>query len=167
MSERDHKFNAWKSDLLYLCRNIKTLGSSITTNWVGLQYSAAHSATDVSPLYRAVPTHAVCLIRLPKGYFANVTAEHMAEEAHDVQFEVKMKLDLTNAKYKVISDKYSPSNVFSLVDSMMVFLCNDIFLASAYNKLKPRKYGPFKFLWKMVTAHMWFTCRGPEDLKDI
>ena len=111
-----------------------------------------HNATGMSPfalVYRAVPKHAVDLIRLPTGHRTSIAAERMANEVQDVQAEVRKKLEETNARYNAAADKHRRSKIFKEGDSVMVFLRKERCPAGTYSKLKPRKYGPYKVLRKI------------------
>jgi len=111
--------------------------------------SAVHNATGMSPftlVYRAVPKHAVNLIRLPMGHRTSIAAERMANEVQDVQAEMRKMLEETNAKYNATADKHRRSKIFKEGDSVMVFLRKERCPAGTYSKLKPRKYGPYKVL---------------------
>ncbi|KAK9913940.1 hypothetical protein M0R45_037739 [Rubus argutus] len=114
--------------------------------------SAVHSATGKSPfslVYITVPKQVVDLVRLPKGAGHSVAAESLAEMTKSIQAEVRAKLEETNAKYKAAADKHRRTKVFQVGDFVMVFLRKDRFPVGTYNKLKPRKYGPYKILQKI------------------
>lgn len=128
--------------------------------------SAVHSATGKSPfslVYVTPPKHAVDLIHLPKGPNVSVAAEAMAKQAHAMQEEVKQKLEETNAKYKAAADKHKRVKLFKVGDFVMVFLCKERCPVGTYNKLKPKKYGPYKVLKKINDNA--YVIDLPEDMK--
>ncbi|GAV71347.1 hypothetical protein CFOL_v3_14841 [Cephalotus follicularis] len=77
-----------------------------------------------------------------------MAAETMAEQAQLVQAEVKKKLAEVNAKYNTAADSHRRVKVFKEGDMVMVFL-KERFLVGTYNKLKPRKYGPYKIVHRI------------------
>ncbi|WOG95956.1 hypothetical protein DCAR_0415286 [Daucus carota subsp. sativus] len=92
--------------------------------------NAVHSATGQSPfslVYVQPPRHALDLAKLPK------TA----------------KLEVQNEKYKKFADTKRRQKLFTEGDQVMVFLRKERFPVGTFNKLKPRKYGPYKILKKI------------------
>ncbi|KAF7140149.1 hypothetical protein RHSIM_Rhsim06G0164300 [Rhododendron simsii] len=111
-----------------------------------------HSATGKSPfslVYVTPPKHVVDLVQFSRGPGVSVAAEAMAKQAQEVQEQVKQKLAETNAKYKRAADKRRREKLFQEGDSVMVFLRKERFPVGTYNKLKPRKYGPYKVVKKI------------------
>lgn len=114
--------------------------------------SAVHSALGRSPfsiVYLKVPKHAMDLIELPKSLKRSSAAEDMAEQVQSVQKEVKQRLEKMNVKYKKAADKHRKVKVFSDGDMVMVFFRKERFPVGTYNKLKPKKYGPYQVLRKL------------------
>lgn len=62
--------------------------------------------TQFSLVYTYVSMHVVNLIKLPKAPEVSVTAENMAEEIIVVKDCVKVKLEATGLKNKVVADKH-------------------------------------------------------------
>jgi len=107
-----------------------------------------YSATEKTPfalVYTCVPRHVVDLIKLPKAPGVSVAAE----EIMTVKDSVKAKLEATGLKNKAAADKRRRVKVFNVGDDVMVFLRKERFPVGTYNKLQPRKYGPFKVTSKI------------------
>ncbi|GKV50245.1 hypothetical protein SLEP1_g56957 [Rubroshorea leprosula] len=113
---------------------------------------AMHSATGRSPfsiVYQKVPNHAVDLVKLPRVRGISIAAANLAEQIQEVQAEVKAKLKVTNSRYKQATDVHRKDKAFAVGDMVMVLLKKERYPASTYNKLLPRKYGPYKILKKI------------------
>ncbi|BFG37681.1 hypothetical protein CerSpe_239550 [Prunus speciosa] len=70
--------------------------------------SAIHSSTGKSPftiVYTSVPRHVVDLVKPPRAQKTSVAVENMVEKVETVREEVKEKLERTNAKFKVATNK--------------------------------------------------------------
>ena len=91
----------------------------------------------------------VDLIKCPKAPGFSVAAENMAEEIIAVKDFVKSKLEATGLKNKIAADKRRRVKVFNVGDEVMVFLRKERFPVGTYNKLQPRKYGPFQVTRKI------------------
>ncbi|XP_038685691.1 uncharacterized protein LOC119985465 [Tripterygium wilfordii] len=114
--------------------------------------NVVHSATGKSPfslIYTQVPRHVVDLVGLPDAPGVSVPAGSFAKDSQAIQAEVKKKLEATNAKYKAAADKHKRAKLFQEGDTVMMFLRNERFPVGTYNKLKFKKYGPFKVLKKI------------------
>ncbi|GLU21446.1 hypothetical protein SLE2022_375840 [Rubroshorea leprosula] len=114
--------------------------------------SAVHGATGRSPfsrVYEKVPNHAVDLVKLPGVRGISTAAANFAGQIQEVQAEVKAKLEATNSKYKQAADVHRKDKALAVGDMVMVFLRKERYPAGTYNKLLPRKYGPYKILKKI------------------
>ncbi|GKD29504.1 putative nucleotidyltransferase, ribonuclease H [Tanacetum coccineum] len=88
--------------------------------------SATHSSIRRSPfsvVYQKSPRHVVDLVR--------------------------QRLEETNQKFKEAADNHRRVNVFKVGEMVMVFLRRERFPVGKYNKLQPKKYGPYKITYKI------------------
>ena len=104
---------------------------------------------NFSVVYTSVPLHVVDLVKLPRAHGVSIAAENMAKDVQAVREEVKVRIEATNAKNKAAADKHRRVKVFKEGDDVMVFLRKERFPIGTYNKLQPKKYGPFKVLRKI------------------
>ncbi|KAF7134719.1 hypothetical protein RHSIM_Rhsim08G0165700 [Rhododendron simsii] len=118
------------------------------------EFEDATGKSPFSLVYVTPPKHVVDLVQFSRGPGVSVAAEAMAKQAQEVQEQVKQRLAETNAKYKRAADKRRREKLFQEGDSVMVFLRKERFPVGTYNKLKPRKYGPYKVVKKLVTMLM-------------
>ncbi|GJU01232.1 reverse mRNAase [Tanacetum coccineum] len=105
--------------------------------------------TPFQVVYQCPSKQTLDLIQLPALPGHSIAAQNMAERIEAVQAEVKQKLEYSNAKYKVQSDKHRRIKTFSVGDQVMVHLRKERFPVGTYNKLKMRKIGPCKVLQKI------------------
>ena len=111
-----------------------------------------YSSIGMSPfsiIYKKTPRHLHDLVKLPTGGKFSEAASSMAENTLAVQEEVRGKLEKANAKFKAQADKRRRLRVFEEVDMAMMNLRKERLPAGSYNKLKPKRYGPFKILKKI------------------
>ena len=112
--------------------------------------SAAHNSTGFSPFevaYNTSPRQVVDLVDLPGK--KNVQANKMVEEVQATHEVVRAKIAESNAKYKAAADKHRRVKLFKVGDEVMVFLWKERFPVGTYSQLQPKKYGPYKILWKI------------------
>lgn len=105
--------------------------------------------TPFEVVYTKPPKHALDLVPLPKLPGLSVAAENMADRIQRVHAEVRENLEQANNKYKSAADKHRRAKVFQEGDLVMVYLRKKRFPAGTYNKLKSRKYGPFRIAKKI------------------
>jgi len=72
----------------------------------------------------------------------------MVEQILDVQKDIWLKLEKSNAKYTAAADKKRREKLFCEGDMVMVYLQRERIFAGAYKKLKPKKYETFKIVKK-------------------
>ncbi|GMY13716.1 kanadaptin-like protein [Fagus crenata] len=95
------------------------------------------------------PKHTMDLVQLPIVPGLSIAAESIVEQVQALQVGVEQKLEQTTTKYKAISDKHRQPKLFKEGDQVMVFLRKERSLIGTYNKLKLKKYGPYKVLKKL------------------
>ncbi|GJW31958.1 putative nucleotidyltransferase, ribonuclease H [Tanacetum coccineum] len=114
--------------------------------------SATHSSIGRSPfsvVYQKSPRHVVDLVKLPKVHEYSSAAARLANDSQAIQEEVRQRLEETNQKFKEAADKHRRVNVFEVGEMVMVFLRRERFPVGKYNKLQPKKYGPYKITYKI------------------
>ena len=100
-------------------------------------------------VHRKVPHHLLDLGKLPIGEKFSSAGFVMAEQIIYVQEEVQLKLEKSNEKNKEAADKKRREKIFCEGETVMLYLKRERIPAGAYNKLKPRKYGPPKIVKKI------------------
>ncbi|GKA36425.1 putative nucleotidyltransferase, ribonuclease H [Tanacetum coccineum] len=113
---------------------------------------ATHSSIGRSPfsvVYQKSPRHVVDLVKLPKVHEYSSAAARLANDSQAIQEEVRQRLEETNQKFKEAADKHRRVNVFEVGEMVMVFLRRERFPVGKYNKLQPKKYGPYKITYKI------------------
>ena len=107
--------------------------------------------TKLSPfavVYSFIPRILLDLLQILSPSGKSISANNFANQVNDTHAKVQASLAQTYAKYKAAADKHKQSKIFSEDDLMMVFLRKERFPVMTYDKLKPKKYGPFKVLKK-------------------
>ena len=107
------------------------------------------------------PKHALGLVPLPKLPRVSQVAKNMAGRILAMQKEVRQKLEATNVKYKEAADKKRREKIFSVDDLALVYLRNERFPVGTYNKLKDKKYGPFK-ITKKINNNAYMVALQPD-----
>ena len=102
-----------------------------------------------SIVYRKVPHHLLNLTKLPIGEKFSNTTSSMAEQAIDIQKELRARLKKSNTRYKAAADKRRREKVFEEGDIVMIYLRKERIHDGSYNKLKSKKYGLFKIVKKI------------------
>ncbi|GJS51310.1 reverse mRNAase [Tanacetum coccineum] len=114
--------------------------------------SATHSSVGRSPflvVYQKSPRYVVDLVKLPKFHEYSSVAARLANDLQGIQEEVRQRLEETNQKFKEAADKHRRVNVLKVDEMVMVFLRRERFPVGKYNKLQPKKYGPYKITYKI------------------
>lgn len=94
-----------------------------------------------SIVYTKCPATTVDLIYLPT--LKNKSAGQLAAEISATHNEVRAQLEASNAKYKAAADLHRREKVFDEGDLVMAHFNKNRFPPGSYNKLQPRKFGPF------------------------
>ena len=100
--------------------------------------SPVHRTIGKAPfsiVYTKTPRQAVDLIKLLGGHGVSVAAKNIAEQWQIMIEVVKEKIEKSNAKYKVATNKHRRKQLFVMHDQVMVFLRRERFPVGAYSKL--------------------------------
>jgi len=73
----------------------------------------------------------------------------MAEQAIDIQKEIRIRLEKSNARNKAAANKRRREKVFEEGDIVIINLRKERIHTETYNKLKPKKYGSFQIVKKI------------------
>ena len=109
--------------------------------------SVIHSSTGHAPfevVYTKPPAMTADL--LPVSLGQRHAADDFAERAVAVREDVTQKLQKSNQRYKTAADQHRKLKVFAEGEEVMVFLRRERIPTGTYNKLRPKKIGPFKIL---------------------
>jgi hypothetical protein len=127
--------------------------------------SSINRSTGKSPfqiVYGKNPQGVLDLVQLPVGDRVSDDAEAFAEQLHQLQQDVRSKLQDSNARYKVAADVSRRRHVFDTGDLVMVYLRRERFPTGTYHKLKYKKIGPCRIL-KKINDNAYEVCL-PDDL---
>ncbi|PON61467.1 hypothetical protein PanWU01x14_145870 [Parasponia andersonii] len=116
--------------------------------------------TPFSIVYTKTPNHTVDLLILPIS--KSRVAENLADRITKTLVEVKTKLEEANAKYKLDADKHRRSKNFNVGDLVMVHLRKERFPLGTYNKLRSKKFGPYRI--KREIGDNAYVLELPADL---
>ena len=114
--------------------------------------SSVNRSTGKSPfqvVYRHNPQGVLDLVQLPLGDRVSDDGEAFAEQLHQLQENVRCKLQDNNERYKASTDATRRYQVFNAGDLVMVYLRKERFPTGTYHKLKYKKIGPCKILKKI------------------
>ena len=114
--------------------------------------SAVNRSTKLSPfavVYSFTPRIPLDLLPILSPSGKSIAANNFANQLNDTHAKVQATLAETYAKYKAAADKHKRPKIFKECDRVMVFLRKERFPTGTYNKLKPKKYGPFKVMRKI------------------
>jgi hypothetical protein len=73
----------------------------------------------------------------------------LVDTVQTIQTEVWQRLEEFNAKYKKVTERQQRAKVFQEWELVIVYLCQELFQTGPYNKLKSKKYGPFRVLMRI------------------
>ena len=108
--------------------------------------SMVNRSTKQSPfsiVYLFPPKLPLDLLQLPRRPGKSIAAENMAEHVMQVHSNVKTTLSETYDKYQKNANKKRRKKVYNEGDMVLVYLRKERFPTGTYNKLKPKKYGPY------------------------
>ena len=114
-----------------------------------VQFIELREKAPFAIVYTKTPRQTVDLVKLPGRHGISVTAKNMAEQWQSMIEEVKQKIEQSNAKYKVATDKHRRKQVFAVGDQVMTFLHWKRLPVGTYRKLQSKKYGPYQIVKKI------------------
>ena len=106
-------------------------------------------STGKSPfqvIYGHNPQGVLNLVQLPLGDRVSDDGEAFAEQLHQLQEDVRQRLQDNNERYKASTDATRRYQVFNVGDLVMVYLRKERFPTRTYHKLKYKKIRPCKIL---------------------
>ena len=76
-------------------------------------------------------------------------AKNFVKHIHDLQVEIRQKISLSNAEYKLVVDVHRRSKEFNVGEYVMVRICPERISKMFSKKLYARVMGPYSLIHKL------------------